>query len=225
MTAIFNFNGTDLRTIEIEGAPWFVAADVCRCLGLTLGASGVSNHMKKVGKDERRVLAKSHPLLTQQLREFRFEGRENWLTFTSESGLYKLIMRSDKDAARPFQDWVTKVVLPSIRKTGGYQASAEQPLDPLMQGLSQFLAGLLEQVQAPLLARLEQQDAVIISLKDHIEKLASREVPEDYWFDRPVSSMDNGHIANAIKWAKKQGYDYSALLRERNRRASRQRAA
>jgi prophage antirepressor-like protein len=38
----------------------------------------------------------------------------------SESGLYKLIMRSDKETAKPFQDWVTKEVLPSIRKTGAF---------------------------------------------------------------------------------------------------------
>lgn len=96
-----------------------MAKDVCLCLGLRLGASGVSNHMKKVGEDERRVLGKTSPLLTRQMRDFRFEGRENWLTFTIESGLYKLIMRSDKAAARPFQDWVTKEVLPAIRRTRG----------------------------------------------------------------------------------------------------------
>jgi hypothetical protein len=45
-----------------------------------------------------------------------FVGNENQLTVVSESGLYKLIMRSDKATARPFQDWVTKEVLPAICK-------------------------------------------------------------------------------------------------------------
>lgn len=49
-----------------------------------------------------------------------FFGRAPRLVVVSESGLYKLIMRSDKATARPFQDWVTKEVLPSIRRTGGY---------------------------------------------------------------------------------------------------------
>lgn len=49
-----------------------------------------------------------------------FIGFESSLTLVSESGLYKLIMRSDKPIAATFQDWVTREVLPSIRKTGGY---------------------------------------------------------------------------------------------------------
>lgn len=47
------------------------------------------------------------------------------LKFVSESGLYKLIMRSDKPEARKFQDWVTREVLPAIRKTGGYLLNEE----------------------------------------------------------------------------------------------------
>jgi len=54
-------------------------------------------------------------------------GGPQRLTVVSESGLYKLIMRSDKDTARPFQDGVTKVVLPSIRKTGGGPRTPSEP--------------------------------------------------------------------------------------------------
>jgi hypothetical protein len=50
----------------------------------------------------------------------------NQLTLISESGLYKLIMRSDKPEAKAFQDWVTKVVLPAIRKDGGYVMGEEK---------------------------------------------------------------------------------------------------
>lgn len=61
-------------------------------------------------------------------KEVMFTPHPRWMGKTtrreqllvSESGLYKLIMRSDKATARPFQDWVTKEVLPSIRRTGGY---------------------------------------------------------------------------------------------------------
>lgn len=45
----------------------------------------------------------------------------------SESGLYKLVMRRDKPVAKPFQDWVTKEVLPAVRKTGAYQAAPRAP--------------------------------------------------------------------------------------------------
>lgn len=53
-------------------------------------------------------------------------GRD--VAIVSESGLYKLIMRSDKPEARAFQDWVTRVVLPSIRKTGAYVAPSAEPV-------------------------------------------------------------------------------------------------
>lgn len=55
----------------------------------------------------------SHP-------EIFFGSKAQAITLISESGLYKLIMRSSKPEAREFQDWVTRVVLPTIRKTGGY---------------------------------------------------------------------------------------------------------
>lgn len=102
--------GNDLRTIEIEGAPWFVAADVCRCLGIFLRKNGkinVTMACERLGEDEKGA------------SRIGTLGGGQVMTIISESGLYKLIMRSDKATARPFQDWVTKDVLPSIRKTGG----------------------------------------------------------------------------------------------------------
>lgn len=99
--------GNDLRTIEIEGEPRFAAVDVLKCLGLR---TGNGEHYKKLGADEQasssRAALGMHP------------GKP--MKVVSESGLYKLIMRSDKATARPFQDWVTRDVLPAIRKTGGY---------------------------------------------------------------------------------------------------------
>jgi prophage antirepressor-like protein len=212
MTSIFNFNGTDLRTIEIEGAPWFCGADV---LTILYGkAQGKAQMYRQIGADEKRKVTHA---------DLSYHNKPAWIV--SESGLYKLIMRSDKATARPFQDWVTKVVLPSIRKTGGYQASDEQPMDPLMQGLSQFLSGLLEKVQAPLVARLEQQEAVIVSLKDHIEKLASGDSPVELWFGVPVREMSDSHIRNAIRWAKERREPCEHLCRERDRRLAAKRAA
>jgi prophage antirepressor-like protein len=60
------------------------------------------------------------------------------LSVVSESGLYKLVMRSDKPQARPFQDWVTREVLPAIRKHGAY-ALAEGEAMPLPADLADAL--------------------------------------------------------------------------------------
>lgn len=103
-------NGNDLRTIEIEGTPWFVAADVCRCIGLEIGAgsSGATNYLKPLGADERQLLRRGvvngSPLFANT--------QAPSLTIVSESGHYKLIMRSDKATARPCQGWMT------LRKAG-----------------------------------------------------------------------------------------------------------
>lgn len=109
----FSFQGITIRTVEIEGEPWFVGSDV---LTVLYGkASGMGKAYGPLAADERtkvdRIRLGMHP------------GRPAELI--SESGLYKLIMRSDKDEAKVFQDWVTREVLPAIRKTGGYLLNEE----------------------------------------------------------------------------------------------------
>lgn len=85
--------------VTIDNNPWFVAADVCASLSLD-NASYVT---KRLDADEKA----SFKLPNQ---------RGSAATIISESGLYKLVMRSDKPEAKGIQDWVTKVVLPAIRK-------------------------------------------------------------------------------------------------------------
>ncbi|MDC8754848.1 BRO family protein [Erythrobacter sp. sf7] len=103
----------NLRTIELDGEPWFHAADVCRCLGLDV-RRGVYMYTNRLHEDEKQLVTRSQ--IAGSLGDSPWPHRG--ATVLSESGLYKLILRSDKDTARPFQDWVTKEVLPAIRKTG-----------------------------------------------------------------------------------------------------------
>lgn len=87
--------------VTIDGNPWFVANDVLNVFGHGLRAHGTI--LKKLDQDQRRL----YPIQTSMR------------AIISESGLYKLAMRSDKSQAKPFQDWVTRVVLPATRKDGG----------------------------------------------------------------------------------------------------------
>lgn len=107
----FNFSGLELRVLMQSGEPWFVATDVCKALGLT----NVYDAYSRVGEAEKVYVDRT----CLGLRP----GKK--MVIVSESGLYKLIMRSDKPEARKFQDWVTREVLPSIRKTGGYLLNEE----------------------------------------------------------------------------------------------------
>lgn len=92
--------------ITIEGNPWFVAKEVRDTLGIQKGGTAFGY----LDDSEYRVIRKcgSIPL----------KGRG--MALISEAGLYKTVIRSDKPLARTFQDWVTKVVLPSIRTGDGY---------------------------------------------------------------------------------------------------------
>lgn len=88
----------------------FVGADVCRVLEFCYRASlGFAHHLKKLGKDEVPPIAELGVSIPKTAPASKA---------ISESGLYKLVMRSDKPQAREFQDWVTRVVLPAIRKEG-----------------------------------------------------------------------------------------------------------
>lgn len=106
--------------VNIEGSPWFVAIDVCKALGMEVDRRGAHSYLYNVDASEKQIVTRqSTPALFGGVRG----GGQ--ATIVSESGLYKLILRSDMETAKPFQDWVTKVVLPVIRKDGGYVAGEE----------------------------------------------------------------------------------------------------
>lgn len=110
---VFNYQDNEVRTMEVNGEPWFVLKDVCSVLGLG-SAHKVAD---RLDEDERNQIP-----LTDSL------GREQETTIINESGLYNVILRSDKPEAKPFRKWVTSEVLPSIRKTGSYN---QKPLSPV----------------------------------------------------------------------------------------------
>lgn len=113
---IFNYGEIPVRTILIDGEPWWVLADVCRVLDLKEPHRVAS----RLDKDEKG----SHLVTTP--------GGPQEMTIISESGLYKVILRSDKAEAKPFTRWVTHEVLPAIRKTGSYgkPAVSQRALTP-----------------------------------------------------------------------------------------------
>lgn len=110
--------------MDDEGNPWFVAADVCRVLDLDLSGS-TYNHLKKLREDEVKTFKKSSLTFSNgNLNDASFPNRG--ANCVSESGLYTLIMRSEKPSAKKFQDWVCRVVLPTIRKDGAYILGEEK---------------------------------------------------------------------------------------------------
>lgn len=101
---IFKYENNDVRTMEINGEPWFVLKDVCNALEI----ANVSNVAIRLDADEKGI----HQVDTL--------GGKQEVICINESGLYNVILRSDKPEAKPFRKWVTSEVLPSIRKHGAY---------------------------------------------------------------------------------------------------------
>ena len=91
----------EIRVIEKDGEPWFVAVDVCDILGLSNPTIAVS----RLDKDER--------------AKFNL-GRQGDSTIVSEPGLYTLILGSRKPEAKAFKRWITHDIIPAIRKYGAY---------------------------------------------------------------------------------------------------------
>lgn len=96
-----SYNGSEIRSIDIDGQIWWVLKDVCKILEL----SNPSKVASRLDEDERS----------------NFElGRQGKTIVINESGLYSVILRSDKPEAKPFRRWITHEVLPEIRRTGSY---------------------------------------------------------------------------------------------------------
>lgn len=112
----------DFRTMEIDGEPWFVFADVCRALGLSLRNGSFWHHANRLDQEDRRTAM--IPRARQKPSPSEREGSLKMIV-VNESGMYSLILRSDRPEAKRFKRWITSVVLPSIRKTGSFGAGAQ----------------------------------------------------------------------------------------------------
>ena len=131
-----------VRTVLLNNEPWFCIKDICDILGLT-----------------------NPTVVTQRLDEdevtkFNLGSKVGITNFTNESGLYTLILRSDKPEAKPFRKWITSEVIPAIRKTGKYE---EKPMTS-----AQYL---LQQAQWMVEAenRMSNIENDVIGLADSIE--------------------------------------------------------
>lgn len=94
----------DLTTIQIEGEVWFIASEVCKLLAI----QNVPRAVSSLDDDEK------------LLYQIRIAGQLRKVNIVSESGLYALVFQSKKPSAKQFRKWVTKEVIPSIRKTGSF---------------------------------------------------------------------------------------------------------
>ena len=132
--SLFTYADTPVRVLDVDGEPWFVAADIAKILGYAT-AKDMTRRLDDEDKGGRSV-----PTL----------GGDQTMTTISEPGLYVAVLGSQVPGARDFKRWVTHEVLPTIRKTGTYQQPktlAERSVE-LIQDLHAEVAALTPKASA-----------------------------------------------------------------------------
>mgnify|MGYP002509788444 CR=1 FL=1 len=140
MNEIMTFSNSEfgeIRTVTIDGEPWFVAKDISE----KLGYARTPNMIKLVDDEDKRNISSSD--LEQQVYKQNYT-----IGIINESGLYAAIFGSKQENAKKFKKWVTSEVLPSIRKTGAYgQARLPMTIPEQIQIIAQGYGELHEEVR------------------------------------------------------------------------------
>lgn len=185
----WNYESSEVRTVQVNGEPWFVLADVCKVLEIKNSRDAAA----KLDGDEKGVA------LTDTL------GGTQKMTIINESGLYTVILRSDKPQAKPFRKWVTSVVLPSIRKTGSYsvqQSNAFENLSPQLQVLIQ-----METRQKQIEARQAEQATALAGLEQKLQNTC-----DVIALDKTAWRKDSERLINKIAVATGEGFGAIKLV-------------
>lgn len=192
---IFNFENQQVRTVEIENEPWFVGKDVATILGYSNASKAVLTH---VDNEDRSYIM----LDIADSQNGNVPRGQTKTTVINESGLYSLILSSKLPNAKKFKHWVTKEVLPTIRKHGAYLTD-QKAYDITHNPNS--LADLLLQAGE----QLKQKELIIQEMK-----------PKALFADAVTASHTSILVGDLAKILKQNGVDIGAKrlfawLRER----------
>ena len=179
-----------VRAVTLEGEPWFVAADVCRALGLGNSSMAVS----KLDDDEKMTLSLTDSHSGQR-------GGAQMATIINEPGLYALVLSSRKPEAKAFKRWITHEVIPSIRKTGGYIAGQEMMDD------DQLLANALMVAQRKIAERNKQLEAANAKIQADAPKVLFAETVEKAEGDILVRQLAKLMVQRGYDTGEKRLYD------------------
>ena len=181
---VWNYESSEIRTIQKDGEPWFVLADVCKVLEIARGTKVA----ERLEEDEVRQTS-----ITDSL------GRQQKAYIINESGLYAVILRSDKPQAKPFRKWVTSEVLPSIRKHGAYMT--EQTLERALTS-PDFLIELATQLKTEQEQRRRLETTVAAQ-----NKQMEHDKPKVLFADSVTASSSSILIGELAKLIKQNGVD------------------
>lgn len=180
-----------VRTVTIDGEPWFVGKDVAGILGYKNTRDALMTH---VDEDDKNTVVISDGN----------RGNPNQKVI-NESGLYSLILSSKLPSAKKFKHWVTAEVLPTLRKTGGYINSVDLMVDTYFSDITDDQKGIVK----GLLTNIEEKQKKIVTLTAENDLLAQKNLT---WADRPLinslvrtyTASVNGNFGKAWREFKKE---------------------
>lgn len=173
---VFNFEKMNVRTVEIDDEVWFVAVDVAKALDI----KNTTQALSRLDDDERTM--------------FNI-GRQGETNVISEAGLYRFIGGSRKKEAKQFMRWVNHEVLPSIRKTGGYQA---QPALRLPENNAEMVQ-VIQNVNKETNRRIDEVETTVDELKDRFGLPASQAKSLEQARKRHIVTLLGGFESNACQ--------------------------
>lgn len=186
----WNYESSEVRTVQVNGEPWFVGKDVATVLGYSNTRDAIARHVDEEDKAGVGIHDGS------QMRE---------VVVVNESGLYSLVLSSKLPNAKKFKRWVTSEVLPSIRKHGSYSVQSQfADLSPQLQVLIQ-----METRQKQIEARQAEQATALAGLEQKIQNTC-----EVIALDKTAWRKDSEHLINKIARATGEGYGGIRLVYE-----------
>lgn len=184
---IYNYEGNDVRTVNRDGEPWFVAVDICRILEL----GNPTMALERLDEDEKNTLSLNEGIPGNPLK-----------AIVNEPGLYALILGSRKPQAKAFKRWVTHEVIPSIRKHGLY-ATDEILADP------DILIAALQELKA------ERERTKMLQLTAAIQEQQIAEMqPKASYYDLILQNKNTVPVTQIAKDYGMSGRAFNKLLHE-----------
>lgn len=184
----FDYRGTQVRTVLIHDEPWFVLTDLCKILGIVRSASAVSERLDD-------GVRQTYPIVDAL-------GRTQQATVVNESGMYRVVLRSDKPEALAFQAWTTDEVLPSIRRHGMY--ATDDIIDRMLadpESMIRALTALQDERTARLAAEQRQAE---------LAEQAQRDAPKVLFADAVATSASTILVGDLAKILRGNGVQVGA---------------